>query len=153
MKLHSVVDNITNSSSTTYIFPSEGAEKTVIDLFNLISAIIKEKFSLDVDLGSILEAKVIPSEDWVNEQRSEREYEINELAEKREKCSNLTDSEFEHFYGNEIMSDEEFVEFITDPQNTLNDDDIPNTDLKIELGGQDISGYFYLYEYYNDSEG
>lgn len=146
MRIHSMVDCITNSSSTVFTFPYSSADKKVKDLFVLIEKIIKEKYGTDVDLLSELESNIVPHPDWVSDQTHDRERSIKTFENKRKKCPNMTDSEFHHLYGY-LETDEEFDNYIKDIRNAhFGEEKFPYTSLSVILGGEDISKYFDLYQ-------
>lgn len=145
MKIHSLVDVITNSSAVAYIFPKYDADKAVKQFFNDLSILIKEKFGADVDLLSELKVAIVPHKEWVQQQIWTREAEIIRYNQKRENNPNLTDEDFVNRYGI-LKTEEEFQNYISDPSNAYClENDYPLTALFVELFGADFSHYFNLY--------
>jgi len=134
MKVHSMIDMITNSSSMTYIYPQDNTDEKIKDLFKVISAKIKEKYEIDIDLSLLIKTKIIPSESWIEEQYM--------LREDGEAFDDMTDAEFEKYINNIDNAYEEQVL-------TGNDRTIPRTELVVEMDGDNISSYFDLF--YADS--
>lgn len=128
MKQHSTVDVITNSSSTTYIYPKENATSKVDELFYIIQKVIKEQYGHYIDFSSIVQSKVVPNKDWTEDQKFERKYKYAD------------------------MSDEEFEEFIQNPKNAEYDG-FPITELMVKIGEEDISDLLKLYTAMSTYEG
>lgn len=146
MKMHSIVDCITNSSSTVFMFPHDNSVDKIKKMLGLLIQTIEQKYDINIDLSSELEINIKPHDSWIHDRENDRKNEIKEYNKNRKKCSNMTDEEFINFYG-KLETDEEFQAYLNNIENAyIGENKIPYIQLSVKLCGEDISDYFKLYD-------
>ena len=100
MKMHSIVDCITNSSSTVFMFPHDNSVDKIKKMLGLLIQTIEQKYDINIDLSSELEINIKPHDSWIHDRENDRKNEIKEYNKNRKKCSNMTDEEFQAYLNN-----------------------------------------------------